>query len=70
MDKMRLNRSRGTLKRKMVRCNETGQTWRTYKEWVSDMMSKGVSYNRCRKAMLHSYAIDDLTYEFITVTIK
>lgn len=54
----------------MVRCNETGQTWRTYKEWVSDMMSKGVSYNRCRKAMLHSYAIDNLTYEFFTVTIK
>lgn len=70
MDQMRLNRSKGTLKRRVVICNETGQTWRSYKEWISEMMAQGVSYNRCRKTMLHNYAIEGKTYEFITTTVK
>ena len=62
-EKNRVSRSHGTSVRILVRCVETGQQWMSKQSWLKDMARKGISYHRCRRALLHSRPLDGYNYE-------
>jgi len=59
-----ITRSRGTSVRVHIRCIETGQEWMSKQSWLRDMAASGISYNRCRRALLHSRPLEGLNYEY------
>ena len=62
------SRSHGTSVRIHIRCIETGQEWQSKQSWLKDMAKEGVSYHRCRRALLHSRPLDGKNYEIINRT--
>lgn len=62
-----LNKSRspGTSVRIHIRCIETGQQWSSKQSWLNDMYAAGISYQRCRKALLHSRPLNGKNYEIM-----
>lgn len=63
------SRSHGTSVRIHIRCVETGEEWFSKQSWLKDMAAIGISYHRCRKALLHSRPLEGKNYEVIGTTI-
>lgn len=66
----RRSRSRGTSVRIRIRCVETGQRWKSKQSWLKDMAAQGISYHRCRRALLHSRPLEGKNYEIISQTYE
>lgn len=66
----RRSRSRGTSVRIRIRCVETGQRWESKQSWLKDMAAQGISYHRCRRALLHSRPLEGKNYEIISQTYE
>ena len=59
----KVSRSQGTSVRIHIRCVETGQQWYSKQSWLKDMAKEGISYHRCRRALLHSRPLNGYNYE-------
>lgn len=66
----RRSRSRGTSIRIRIMCVETGQRWESKQSWLKDMAALGISYHRCRRALLHSRPLEGKNYEIIGQTYE
>jgi hypothetical protein len=60
-----LARSRGTSVRVRIRCVESGKVWESKKSWLRDMQEQGLSYHKCRRALMHGWELNDRFYEVI-----